>query len=152
MEKLIARAKAIAFVEHEGHVDKAGADYYTGHIKAVVGGVNTDEERVVAYLHDVVEDTDVTLDELADRLDPDNEYEDVVERIIAGVDAVTKRKHEKTDRYGEYLERVKANDLARAVKLADYAHNTDLTRLETVTDTDLKRNEKYRKGIEYLLN
>jgi hypothetical protein len=56
----------------------------------------------------------------------------------------------KDQNYQEYLEKVKSNNLARVVKLADLKHNSDLSRLKSVTDTDYDRVEKYKKAIRYL--
>ena len=90
-------------------------------------------------LHDIIEDTDVTADELLAK--------GLSVAVVEAVEALTK----KTDQnYADYLAEVKKNGLATAVKLADLKHNSDLTRLETITQKDRDREEKYRKAIEYL--
>ena len=100
--------------------------------------VKTDEEKAVAYLHDVIEDTELTLEDL-------NKY-DFSKEVLEAVDIITKKRGED---YQSYLNSVKKNKLARAVKLADLRHNSDLTRLIKVTEKDIKRKEKYQKSYRF---
>lgn len=132
------KAYEIAKRAHLGQVDKAGEDYIK-HPEKVASFVETDEEKAVAYLHDVIEDTELTLEDL-------HEYE-FSKEVIEAVDIITKKKGED---YRSYLNSVKKNKLARAVKLADLRHNSDLTRLTKVTEKDIERKEKYQKAIEFL--
>ena len=132
------KAYEIAKKAHLGQVDKAGEDYIK-HPEKVASFVETDEEKAVAYLHDVIEDTELTLEDL-------HEYE-FSKEVIEAVDIITKKKGED---YRNYLNSVKKNKLARAVKLADLRHNSDLTRLTKVTEKDIERKEKYQKAIDFL--
>ena len=132
------RAYEIAKKAHLGQVDKAGEDYIK-HPEKVASFVKTDEEKAVAYLHDVIEDTELTLEDL-------NKY-DFSKEVLEAVDIITKKRGED---YQSYLNSVKKNKLARAVKLADLRHNSDLTRLIKVTEKDIKRKEKYQKAIDFL--
>lgn len=132
------KAYEIAKRAHKGQVDKAGEDYIK-HPEKVASFVETDEEKAVAYLHDVIEDTELTLEDL-------HGYE-FSKEVIEAVDIITKKKGED---YRSYLNSVKKNKLARAVKLADLRHNSDLTRLTKVTEKDIERKEKYQKAIEFL--
>ena len=132
------KAYEIAKRAHLGQVDKAGEDYIK-HPEKVASFVKTDEEKAVAYLHDVIEDTELTLEDL-------HEYE-FSKEVIEAVDIITKKKGED---YQSYLNSVKKNKLARAVKLADLRHNSDLTRLTKVTEKDIERKEKYQKAIDFL--
>ena len=132
------KAYEIAKKAHLGQVDKAGEDYIK-HPEKVASFVETDEEKAVAYLHDVIEDTELTLEDL-------HEYE-FSKEVIEAVDIITKKKGED---YQSYLNSVKKNKLARAVKLADLRHNSDLTRLTKVTEKDIERKEKYQKAIDFL--
>ena len=132
------KAYEIAKKAHLGQVDKAGEDYIK-HPEKVASFVKTDEEKAVAYLHDVIEDTELTLENLY-------EY-DFSKEVIEAVDIITKKRGED---YQSYLNSVKKNKLARAVKLADLRHNSDLTRLAKVTEKDIKRKEKYQKAIDFL--
>lgn len=128
----------IAKTAHAGQTDKAGLDYIL-HPLQVAAEVTTDEEKAVALLHDIIEDTDVTASELLAKGLPDN--------VVEAVEALTKKHNQN---YAAYLAGVKKNRLATAVKLADLKHNSDLSRLEKITQKDRHRAEKYRKAIEYL--
>ena len=132
------KAYKIAKKAHLGQVDKAGEDYIK-HPEKVASFVKTDEEKAVAYLHDVIEDTELTLEDL-------NKY-DFSKEVLEAVDIITKKRGED---YQSYLHSVKKNKLARAVKLADLRHNSDLTRLTKVTEKDIERKEKYQKAINFL--
>ena len=132
------RAYEIAKKAHLGQVDKAG-EAYIKHPEKVASFVKTDEEKAVAYLHDIIEDTELTLEDLY-------EY-DFSKEVIEAVDIITKKRGED---YQSYLNSVKKNKLARAVKLADLRHNSDLTRLTKVTEKDIERKEKYQKAINFL--
>ena len=139
-EYLLELAKLLSQEAHKNQIDKAGIDYFTGHIQTVVNSVKTNKEKTVAYLHDTVEDTNITIDRI---------YEIFGDEIGLAVETITK-----TDNidYFEYINNIKNNKLARIVKIADLKHNMDLTRLETVTEKDLKRYEKYKKALEILEN
>lgn len=132
-------SKQLAKVYHKGQVDKAGVDYFTGHISTVVNGVNTDEEKTVAYLHDIIEDTKLTKEDLL--------HLGFSENVVNAVVALTKNKKVK---YEEYLKGVKQNELAKVVKLSDLSNNMDLSRLNEITEVDEKRLEKYKKAFKYL--
>lgn len=128
----------IAKEAHAGQTDKAGLDYIL-HPQQVAAMVTTDEEKAVALLHDIIEDTDVTVSDLLAKGLPAN--------VVEAVKALTKKDNQN---YAAYLAGVKKNRLATAVKLADLKHNSDLSRLEKITQKDRERAEKYRKAIEYL--
>lgn len=141
-----SKALALSLDAHEGQVDKAGVDYSL-HIITVgefVKEITTkDEVLAVAYLHDVLEDTNVTEEEL-------NELFSV--EIVEAVKALTREKYEP---YQFYLERVKGNDWATIVKLSDIKHNSDMERLKKKLKTsigwrDFKRMRKYQDAIKYL--
>lgn len=135
---MIDIALVIAKKAHAGQVDKAGVDYIQ-HPLYVASQVETEQEKAVALLHDVIEDSNITaVDLLASGLP--NE-------VVTAVQILTKKKGQS---YQEYLEKVKTNDLARVVKLADLKHNSDLSRLKSVTNTDYDRVEKYKNAIRYL--
>ena len=132
------KAYEIAKRAHLGQIDKAGEDYIK-HPEKVDSFVNSDEEKAVAYLHDVIEDTELTLEDL-------REY-GFSEEVLKAVDVITKKKGQD---YQTYLNSVKENKLARVVKLADLRHNSDLTRLINITEKDIERKEKYQKAIDFL--
>lgn len=135
---MIDIALAIAKKAHAGQVDKAGVDYIQ-HPLYVASQVETEQEKAVALLHDVIEDSNITsVDLLASGLP--NE-------VVTAVQILTKKKGQS---YQDYLEKVKSNNLARVVKLADLKHNSDLSRLKSVSDTDRERVKKYKNAIRYL--
>lgn len=135
---LYQQALAIAEDAHKGQVDKAGVDYIQ-HPLFVASLVEGELAKTVALLHDVVEDSDWTLEDLR--------KEGLPEEVVQAVGIITKKRNEN---YEEYILRVKQNPLARQVKLADLKHNSDLSRLANVTDRDRKRVAKYQKAIAFL--
>lgn len=135
---LYQQALAIAKDAHKGQVDKAGVDYIQ-HPLFVASLVEGELAKTVALLHDVVEDSDWTLEDLR--------KDGLPEEVVQAVGILTKKRNEN---YEEYILRVKQNPLARQVKLADLQHNSDLSRLSNVTDRDRKRVEKYQKAISFL--
>jgi (p)ppGpp synthase/HD superfamily hydrolase len=138
MEKLETLAREIATKAHLGQLDKADQPYIT-HPEFVASQVTGDEARAVAWLHDVIEDTAVTFDDL--------HAEGLPKSVIDAVTALTKQENES---YEIYLERVAANPLAKAVKLADLKHNMDTSRLKTIDDKTRARLEKYKMAFEVL--
>ena len=137
-DSLLESARLLSQKVHSNQVDKAGIDYFTGHIQTIVSTVNSNKEKLVAYLHDAVEDTDITIDRI---------YEEFGEEIGKAVEVITKPG--KFD-YTKYIEQIRANELARVVKIADLKHNMDLSRLKVVVEKDIKRVEKYRKALGML--
>lgn len=135
---MLETAKRICKEAHAGQVDKGGKDYYL-HPFAVADMCETDDEKVAAYLHDVLEDTSVTAADLA--------AQGIPQRIIDALEALT---HKPGENYFDYIERAKSNPIARAVKIKDLIHNSDLSRLKEITPKDLARVEKYKKCIEIL--
>lgn len=130
---LVEAAIALAHRAHEGQVDKAGAPYIE-HPMRVMASMPDDVHRIAAILHDVVEDTDVTLDDL--------EALGIPHSALTAIDALTKRRGEP---YETYLERVMRDPVAVRVKIADVTDNMDLGRIPSPTERDRVRLEKYRK-------
>ncbi|HHK6480548.1 TPA: GTP pyrophosphokinase [Streptococcus pneumoniae] len=135
---MIDIALAIAKKAHAGQVDKAGVDYIQ-HPLYVASQVNTEQEKAVALLHDVIEDSDITAADLF--------ASGLSNEVVTAVQILKKKKGQS---YQEYLGKVKSNNLARVVKLADLKHNSDLSRLKSVTNTDYERVKKYKNAIYYL--
>lgn len=138
MSGTIERAIAIAAMAHEGQVDKAGAPYVFHPLRMMLS-VGTPEARMAAVLHDVVEDTSVTLEQLR--------AEGFPQEVIEAVEALTEREGED---YEAFIRRVAPNSIARQVKLADLRDNCDLSRIAQPTAKDYERIEKYRRAIAYL--
>jgi (p)ppGpp synthase/HD superfamily hydrolase len=136
----LERAIEIAAATHAGQTDKGGAPYIL-HPLRVMLRVAPGAQQIVAVLHDVVEDSDgkVSFDDLA--------REGFSQEVIDGVRAVTKIEGES---YEDFIARAALNPLGKAVKLADLAENSDLSRIEAPTQKDLERVEKYRRAMEYL--
>lgn len=131
-------AIALATEAHLGQRDKGGADYIT-HPLRLMAKMATDEEKMTAVLHDVVEDTSVTLDRLR--------ADGYPTAVIDAVDCLTRRAGET---YEGFISRIKPNSLARRVKLADLEDNMDLSRLSAPGPKDHERVERYRKSWESL--
>lgn len=138
MSQTLERAIAIAAAAHEGQVDKGGAPYILHPLKVMLR-VNTLEERIVAVLHDVVEDCGICFDDLRN--------EGFSETVLMAIAAVTKVPDES---YEEFVERVAQNPIGRVVKLADLEENSDLSRIAQPSWEDLERVEKYRRAIGVL--
>lgn len=135
---LYSNALEIATEAHSGQFDKAGVDYIQ-HPLYVASLVSTEKEKAVALLHDVIEDSSVTKEELL--------LSGIDSEVVEAVSILTKHPN---DSYQSYLERVKGNALAKVVKLADLTHNSDLSRLKNITKKDEERFQKYAKAIKYL--
>ena len=132
------RAIALAATAHAGQTDKAGAPYIL-HALRVMLRCETNEERMAAVMHDMVEDCGWTLDQLR--------AEGFPEPVVEAVDAVTRRDGET---YEDFVLRARLHPIGRRVKLADLADNSDLSRLPEVTPRDQARLEKYRRAMDAL--
>ena len=135
----LQRAIEIATEAHQGQLDKAGRDYI-GHPLRVMEMGKTEEEKIVGVLHDVIEDTDWTFDKLAE--------EGFSQDIISALRCVTKLSE--NENYDDFIDRVKKNPLAVAVKINDLTDNMDIRRLPYLSDKDVKRLKKYLKAYKRL--
>jgi (p)ppGpp synthase/HD superfamily hydrolase len=136
--KLIKKAMLTAFAAHKEQTDKSGLPYIF-HPIHLAEQMETEEEIVVALLHDVVEDTGMTLEDLVNDGFP--------ESVITALSLMT---HAGGVEYMDYIRQIKSNQIATKVKLTDLRHNSDVTRLEIVDDKALQRIEKYIKAIDLL--
>ena len=135
----VETAKAWAEKQHQGQVDKSGAPYI-GHPARVAGRLETPEAQVVGWLHDTVEDTGLTLEEVEAQFGKET---------MAAVDAVSRRPGEEWE---TYLRRVKENPTARIVKISDLIDNSNLSRLDHITMKDVLRQAKYNQALQYLMS
>ena len=135
----LERAIEIATQAHQGQFDKAGRDYI-GHPLRVMEMGKTEEEKIVGVLHDVIEDTDWTFEKLAE--------EGFSDEVIAALKCVTKTSE--NENYDDFIDRVKKNPLAVAVKINDLTDNMDIRRLPYLSDKDVKRLKKYLKAYKRL--
>ena len=136
----LQRAIEIATQAHQGQFDKSGKDYI-GHPLRVMEMGRTEEEKIAGVLHDVVEDSDWTFEAL--------EAEGFSQDIIAALKCVTKLSE--NENYDDFIERVKKNPLAVAVKINDLTDNMDIRRLPYLSDKDIKRLKKYLKAYKKLI-
>ncbi len=137
-EKLLDLAVELATKYHQNQFDKGG-NPYINHPLAVMNRLDTVEEKIVGVLHDIVEDTEITFDDLREHGFP--------EKIIAGIDSVTRREGEER---GAFIYRAKLNQLGRSVKIADLKENSDLSRIPNPQEKDYQRAEKYEREIRIL--
>jgi (p)ppGpp synthase/HD superfamily hydrolase len=134
---LTKKALRICFDAHKEQTDKSGLPYVF-HPLAVAAQMQTEAEICTALLHDVAEDSPVTLDDLARDFPP---------AVIRALELLT---HRDGVPYTDYVRAIRTNRIAAKVKLADLRHNSDLSRLDTVTSEDLARVEKYKAAIKIL--
>jgi (p)ppGpp synthase/HD superfamily hydrolase len=135
----LGRAIAIAAQAHQEQRDKAGAPYIL-HPLRMMAQLRSEPEMIVAVLHDLIEDTPWTLEQLR--------AEGFSEDMLTAIDCLTRRDDES---YEAFIERAGGNQLARRVKLADLEDNMDLRRVAEVADKDLERLRKYHRARQALL-
>lgn len=134
---MINTALQIAVAAHRGQLEKNGNPYVFHPIRIMLK-MPTIETKVVALLHDVVEDTTITIDYLR---------EVFPEEITDAVMAITKSG---LQTYDDYLATVKANEIARIVKLGDLEDNMDLSRIPKLSEADYTRTKKYQQAVLFL--
>ena len=137
---MLNKALNIAYKAHIGQLDKGGSPYILHPVRVALH-CQTEDEKIVALLHDVVEDTEISFDDLKEYGFPN--------QIIEAVKALTKQKNES---YDVYIDRVIRDPIAKKVKLADMKHNSDITRIKNPSQKDYDRCQKYLDKIQYLIN
>jgi len=135
---MLDKAIMLASYYHYGQKDK-GDNPYILHPLAVMTRMKTEDEKIVAVLHDIVEDTEVTFRGLKE-----NGFQG---HIIGAVDSLTRREDET---YKEFIERASKNELARKVKIADIRENMDITRIPNPTENDISRLTRYKRALKRL--
>lgn len=138
-QELLTLAIEVATKAHEGQLDKGGRPYIL-HPQTVAASLDETEHKIIAYLHDVCEDTDLTIEDLRALGFP--------KTITDAIDILTRR--DETP-YEDYIRFVKKNKSARCVKLADLRHNMDITRIPNPSPKDYKRVEKYKRAYNFLM-
>ena len=133
-------ALKLCFEAHKDQIDKSGMPYvfHPFHLGEQMANENT---TIVALLHDVIEDAEYTLDDLRKF--------GFAEDVLSAISLMT---HADDVPYMEYVVKIKTNLIAKAVKLADLKHNSDMSRLDRITQTDEERVKKYKQAIELLEN
>ncbi len=134
---MLLRAFMISIKAHNGQKDRGGKPYILHSIYVMIK-VKGYRAKVLALLHDVVEDSDYTLDILSKYFD---------DEIINALNLLTKKDNEK---YQTYINNIKNNELARLVKIEDIKHNMNLKRLNNITQADMQRLNKYKKALKVL--
>jgi (p)ppGpp synthase/HD superfamily hydrolase len=137
-EIVYTKAWGIALAAHRGQKDKGGNEYYL-HPLRVAERCENAKEKIVAVLHDVIEDTEYT----ADKLREEGFSEEIVEAVLS----VTRQDGET---YMDFIKRAACNPIGKVVKIADLEDNMDITRLPELTDQDLSRLKRYHKAWLYL--
>ncbi len=135
---LTKKAIKIAYQAHHGQTDKSGLPYIC-HPLHLAEQMDDEMSCCAALLHDVVEDTQLDF--------PDLERLGFPPEVLEALRLLT---HHEDTPYMDYVRKIKPNPIARAVKLADLRHNSDLTRLDEIDEYALKRAEKYKKAIALL--
>lgn len=135
MKTLLAKAIALASEKHMGQFDKGGNPYILHPLKVMHYLKSDDMElMMIAVMHDLVEDTDVTFVQLVEI--------GFSERVVSAVRLLTKMPGQTVS---EYIDGIKTNNDAVRVKLCDLRHNTDIRRLKGITEKDFDRMQKYHK-------
>jgi (p)ppGpp synthase/HD superfamily hydrolase len=140
MISLLEKSIIIATTAHSGQFDKGGNPYIL-HPLRVMLTLDNDEDRIVGILHDVLEDTSITLRHLED-----NGFLGEIE-ILDALISITRKSNES---YKDFILRVKLNPIALRVKLADLKDNMNISRINTPTEKDFLRIEKYKKAYKLL--
>ncbi len=133
------KAINLMYKYHNGQFDKSGLPYVF-HPFTVAFNMKDEETCIVALLHDIVEDTACTFEEL----------ETLFSNEI--VNAIKLMTHDPNEDYFSYIEKISTNRIASLVKISDLKHNSDKSRLNNITKKDINRIEKYRKALEILSN
>ena len=135
---LTKEAMKLCFQAHKDQLDKSGIPYVF-HPIHLAEQMDDEYSTVTALLHDVVEDTSYTFEDLQNFGYP--------EEVLEALNLLT---HDKAVPYMEYVAAIKGNPIARKVKLADLRHNSDITRLNVIDQRALERVKKYREAINFL--
>jgi len=138
MQKLLEKAISIAMLAHKGKIDKGGSPYIL-HPLRVMFSMETTEEQIVAALHDVVEDSIITIQDLKEGKFPG--------KILQAVDLLSRKEYQS---YEDYILAIKKNPLANKVKQADLKDNMKKERLKKFTETDKLRIKKYKAAYKLL--
>ena len=136
---LTKKAIKVAFDAHAGQLDRSGMPYIL-HPIHLAEQMKDEDTCVAALLHDVIEDTDITIEELRGYGFTEEQLEAV--RLLTHLEGVE---------YLDYVRNLKDNPIARAVKIEDLKHNSDATRMDSLSEDDEKRFEKYRMAMEILV-
>lgn len=145
----VQAAARLAEQFHQGQVDKAGKDYFEGHLCSVANYGENRKEQIVGYLHDAAEDTPHTVPEIIGLLQ--KECPDVAKTDWEEIETALNLMNSHTAANREaYINRFRNNALAIRVKLNDLRHNMDISRIPNPTEKDMARAAKYRREYSQL--
>lgn len=136
---MLEKAIIISVKAHSGQVDKGDEKYIFHPIRVMMNAISIDE-KIIAILHDVVEDSGITIENLKN--------EGFSENILSAIDCLTRRKKES---YEDFINRISKNKLATNVKILDILDNLNTSRLKTISDIDKERLNKYREALKFLI-
>lgn len=139
MEEILEKAIKIAVNAHHEQTDKSGKPYIF-HPLRVMNNVNTEEEKIVAILHDVLEDTDISINDL--------KAEGIPDVLIGQLIILT---HSPDTEYNAYIEQISKHRIATIVKLADLKDNMNISRIPKITEKDIERLQKYHTSYSFLI-
>ncbi|NLO69375.1 MAG: phosphohydrolase [Porphyromonadaceae bacterium] len=144
----INRSAEIARAAHADQTDKAGVDYFSGHLTSVASMGKNWKEQVLGYLHDVAEDTPISEDEVMELLQSEVKLDknDAAE-LLEALRLLNNKNFPDRD---TYLKAVKENPLAKAVKINDLNNNMELTRIANPAEKDHARVERYKREIAWM--
>lgn len=138
----VRKALEIAEKAHAEQIDKAGVEYIYHPMTVAFNCGDNDSAIITALLHDIVEDTAITFDDLKETVPLTDEELNALKLLT----------HDKATPYLDYVQRIKSNELAKRIKIADLEHNSDLSRIpkEILTEKDFSRVEKYKRALKIL--
>ncbi|MBQ4262969.1 MAG: GTP pyrophosphokinase [Bacilli bacterium] len=136
----VKKALNLMYNSHIKQYDKSGVPYVF-HPFHVAEQMDDEDSTIVALLHDIIEDTDVTIEDLVS-----------LGFSVQVINALKCLTHLEDEDYFDYIKRVSNNEIAKKVKIQDLKHNMDLSRLSSVSEKDLQRVEKYKKSLKFLLD
>ena len=137
-QQLLEQAIYIAVQAHSGKLDKGGSPYILHPLRVMLTMVTT-EEKIIAVLHDVIEDSSFTIQQL--------KQNGFSKKVLDAVSLLTKKENQS---YQDYISVIKKNPLAAKIKLADLKDNMNITRLKKVTESDKLRIKKYKAAYNLL--
>lgn len=143
----LEKIKNFAKASHFSQLDKGGNDYFESHLVQVANNFKNNTLKAIAYLHDIIEDTNLKIEELEQILALKGVENKTINEIISSVKLLTKTKGMD---YDKYIDSISYNKVALMIKVADMKNNCDLSRIPNVSEKDTMRTEKYLKTLDWI--
>lgn len=150
-DHLVDAAKLLAEILHSGQTDKAGVDYFTGHLTTVGDAGCTWKDKIVGYLHDAAEDTEYSVEQVLEMLQEKCNNEIKKEQLLEIGEALNLLNSSTVSLRDEYIARIRNSEIATRVKLNDLRHNMDISRIPEPTSKDLERLKRYKREYRTIL-